>query len=388
MLVVKSLVAQRYALLGVSSNLTAIPITSGTYLQRRDKKVTTKLPGATTRPRPYLVNPATAKVQTLELDGDQRKLLFDHNLSCLNSSNFQLLLEKEKATKRVTEKMTKNRLRRHEPSSKPDAELYKTLIVSGAFRPYGLTETYDEETTIPTRFRPFFEANGDGKFHVRPLPVERERMLGFSEERQKNALERYLECKGEVVSIARDETDISFMFDDGGIMAVRLLIGDPESPAYRLKLLFHRPESTRRTNFKDDFAYGVEYTKGGLGKIETIIDLRQGYSFFQEHFTGISTEPDEQADGTIIEYSEVVFRDTRSLETRLAAGQAPRPVSAVDDGEAGENAVAESEDTENQVEYVSYCDALRSQFLAEFNPMYGIEAAAAVVQSFGRTERD
>jgi hypothetical protein len=210
-------------------------------------------------------------------------------------------------------------------------------------------------------------------------------MCEFDVERMESAIERWFLCKGEIVASGRGFKDVSFIFDKGGVITVRLMIGDPEAPAYRLKLLFRRPEQQRRSGFRDEFAYNVDHTKGEQGKIETVINLKQGVGFTDEHFLGISTEPDTKLDGTIVYYSEVVFSDTRSVEERVAAGEAPRPVSAV---EADETIGGGTQEQPEDVSFIPYTEALRSRFLQSFHPMYKVEAAATAISSFKSISRD
>jgi hypothetical protein len=337
------------------------------------------------KPRPYWVDQPTTKVQTLEADGD-REVVFLHTFAALNAGNQQLIIQREKDTKRVTEKMTKGRVRPRLPKeSEANHLFYSALIQGGGFRPKSLPAAVVDKGLIPSEAVQLYKQNGDGQWHADFFPLTAEQMKNFSVEYMESAIEQWFKVKGESVASSNSLTDISFMFEQGGVIAVRLLIGDPENPAYRLKLLFRRPEQTRRSSFRDDFAYGIEHTKGEVGKLETVINLGQGISFCDEHFLGISTEPDTKPDGTIVHYSDVVFTDTRSLDERLAAGEAPRNITAVDPTPAAtEEAVAEPE----ELAFQPYTEGLRLRFLQSFHPMYKVEAAATVISAFKRADRD
>lgn len=315
------------------------------------------------RPKPYRVDAPINKVQTIEIDGDIR-YLFRHDFAALNSSNLEALLQREKDTVRVKEKMTKGRTRDRFDEFKADSQFYKVLIQSGGWRPFEMPP-FDDEKFIPAEHRALYSQNGSNVWEPGWYELTREQMGGFVPERMKNAVDNFLQCKGEYVATS---TGIAFMYEAGGLMRVRLNIGDPDDPAYKLLLDLRRPDSQRRSNFRQEFAYSIEETKGEGGKIETRINLEQGIKIFDEFFATCVDDPN---------HSLVVFEDRRSREER---GLPPRPISAVPS--------AVEEEPEEEFAVRPYEDSMRGQFITQFNPMFKVEVAAAMVTSFSKTDRE
>lgn len=314
-------------------------------------------------PRPYQVDDPIMAVQTPDSIGGNR-IVTRHVLAALTRDNFDLLVKREKDTKRVTERVGKDGRRHHSNETEADAVLYRALMESagkgGGWRPGGLTPVADLEMVEPSHRELFMENTESGMWeptHWFEIPVGR--MLTLNTERQAAAMQRALMCKAEH---APDELDISFMFEEAGVMRMRFLIGDPEEPAYRLLMNIRRPESQRRAKFRDSFAYSIDRTKAEGGKSEMRIDLHQGVGFFDEHF------------GTILEdpaYSQVTMR----APTRVS--DEPTPISAVP---------VEGED--EFVPRVPYTDSMRGQFLKHFNPYFRVEIASTTVLAFNNTDRD
>lgn len=316
------------------------------------------------RPRPYLVDAPVHKTQTVEMDGDI-KYIFRHDFAALNAGNIEALLQREKDTTRVKEKLAKGKTRDRYDEHKADSQFYKVLIQSGGWRPASLMP-YESDEFIPGEHRGLYAKNElTNIWEPGWYELTREDMGRFLVERQKNAVDNFLQCKGEYVPTA---TGIAFMYEAGGLMRVRLLVGDPEAPGYKLLFDLRRPDSTRRSNFRQEFAYIIDDTKAEGGKSETKINLEQGIKIFDEFF---ATCIDDDA------HSQVVFTDKRTREER---GLEPVAVSAVPP--------AEGEVEEEEFVVRPYEDALRSQFLAQFNPMYKVEVAAAMITSFSKTDRE
>lgn len=305
--------------------------------------------GATgVRPRSYRVDAPVHKVQTLEIDGEIR-YLFRHDFTRLDSSNFSLLTQHENDTMRVTEQIAKGQFRQKNRSLPADGNLYKALIQSGGWRPADLESVRDEES-IPTSAREIYTRDGEkGVWEPGWFELTKEQMSEFVVERQSNAIARMLQANAEYVGAKPG--DISFMFEKSGVMRIRLNIGDPEEPAYKLLLEMRRPDSKRRTRFREDFVYNVDHQgkpgkKNDFGKTETRIDLEQGYSIFKEFFA----RPIDDS-----EHSLIVFGEELN-----APAVAVRP----------------------------YTEEDKDNILSMLSPNYMVEVAAAMTAAFSKTDRE
>jgi hypothetical protein len=298
--------------------------------------------------RPYLVDAPIHKVQTVEWDGDVG-YLFRHDFTPLNASNLALLLQHENDTVRVTEQVAKGQFRSKSRSEPADANLYRALIQSGGWRPAEL-ESYRDEESIPPAARGLYAFDENSKtWEPGWNELTKDQMAMFTAERMSHAVANLLRCRGEYMP---SKGGIDFMFEQGGLMRVRLDIGDYDEPAYQVLLEARRPESKQRTRFRENFAFAVDHRpetgkKNDFGKTSTVIDLEQAVKMFDGQFTGIGTGP---------EYSQVVF--------------------LVPPANGGEPTVA------------PYSDERRSDFLSLINPMFKVEVAAAMVQAFAVTDRE
>lgn len=318
----------------------------------------------TTAPRtrkPYLLGQPIHKIQTREVDGD-RTVIVRHDFLALTSDNFKLLLNREEETVRYQEDIGKDRKRAHgDTQYKGDLNLYREIITGGGWRPDGLEPVADPSSVGPEVRGLYKEKDEEtGLWHPDWFTFTREQALKFTAERTKNAIERYLECKGEHVSTS---TGIDFMFEQGGTIRTRLLIGDPLQPAYRLLFDLHRPESTRRGQFRDNFAYGVETRKGDLPRYDTIIDLRQGKNVFDEFFAEPVDDPD---------HDYVVFEDKRTPQEMVSDGVQPPSITA----------------DEDEFRVRPYDASLKGELLRLLHPMYKVELAATMIGSFSKTDRE
>lgn len=338
------------------------------------------------KPRPLWIDQPIHRVQTIEPDGE-REVVFEYQFSALNTGNERLLHDRENDIERVTLKLTKQRFRQKLPKEiEANRTFFCAVVRGGGFRPDVLPATVIDLASVPAEAHEIYSLNGDGAYHAGFFPLDVEEIREFDVERMEHGIERWFQCNGEVVASGRGLKDIEFMKARGGVITVRLLIGDRDAPDYRIKALFRRPDANRRYDFKDRFAYNVDHTKGEQGKIETVISLKEGIDFFGEHFIGISTEPDLDKDGRLIEYSEVVFTDTRSLEERMAAGEAPRLTSAVEPhADPGETDLEVSPEAVN---FLPYEEALRSRFVAACHPMWKVEMSATAISSFQSANRE
>lgn len=316
------------------------------------------------RPRPYQVDRAIHKVQTLDEDGDD-KYLFRHDFARLDATNVGLLLEREKETKRITEKLGKGRSRGRLRSEKADRDFYTALITGGGWRPFGL-EPKAEEGLIEPSMKQYYSLNSDTNlWEPGWIELDKATMQGLTIEKMSEAIERWLMCKGKKVKSG----SIDFMFEKAGIMKIGLLIGDPDEPAYKLLFEMRRPDDKRRTKFKDDFAYAIDHSKGGeMGKVETIIDLRQGIGFFDEY---LSSCPEDE------EYSQIVFQDKRDFGEQ---GREPKQISAVP--VEGEEAAVD------ELVVRPYSEEIRGDLINYLNPHFKVEVAAAVISSFSKTDQE
>lgn len=317
---------------------------------------------------PYVVDAPTFKAHTVEKNGDDR-FLFQHELLALTAKNFPLLIKKEKETVRVSETISKGRVRPKFEEYKADSNLYKELTQAGGWRPYGL-ESYKDETLIPKGLRNLYSLDEKtGEYVPGWNELTRADCLRFTPEKMKNAIDKALACKGEIVSVG---DGIDFMFEQAGTMQVRLLIGDPEKPSYRLLFEMRRPESQRRSQFRDSFAYGVEDRQGDLPKVETVINLRAGAKFFAEHFVTVVNDDTD--------HNPVVFVDKRTVLETIADGETPKPVSAVE--------VKDESVLETVIGVFEYSDDKKQEFLQSFNPEFQVEVAAAVIHHFNKKDQD
>jgi hypothetical protein len=287
--------------------------------------------------------------------------------------------------------MTKGRFRPRLPKEdEANKTFYRALIRGGGFRPMELPPSVIDLGTVPAEAHEIYTKSGD-IYRAGFFPLTVEEMKEFDVERMERAIDRWFKCNGEVVSSGRGLKDIRFMQAKGGIIKVRLNIGDPENPAYRIKAHFRKPEQHKRFDFKQEFAYNIDHTVGEQGKIETVINLEQGIAFTNEHFIGISTEPDTDKHGKLIEYSKVVLTDTRTVEERIEAGEQPRPTSAVEvddvaeDGKTGHDGTTEQDEV---IHLLDYDDSLRQRFLDALHPMFKVEMAATAVASFQSANRE
>lgn len=314
---------------------------------------------------PYRIDAKLHAVQTVEYDGENG-YLFRHDFLRLDASNFQLLLQHENDTVRRTERLAKGKQRSRFDKSAADKNLYIALVQSGGWRPADLVP-YKDGDLIPHEFRGLYQFNEETQqYEPGWNELTREQMLEFTPERMSAAVDNYLQCKGEYLG---GGSGIDFMFEKGGLMRIRLNIGDPDDPSYKVLLDTRRPESVRRNKFRRDFVYSVEHTKGENAPVEVVMDLQQGVSIFDEHFASVVNDP---------QHSQVMFNGTAhgKVEAAIAAGEIPeQPPSIVDN-------------TNGEPNLTPYHDALRNDFLALLNPMFKVEIAAAMMQAFTHTDRE
>jgi len=300
------------------------------------------------------VDAPVQKVQTLEYDADI-PYIFRHDFTRLDESNFPLLLQHENDTMRVTEQIAKGQFRSKNRSLPADGNLYKALITGGGWRPAELggvrIEEFRDEESIPDTVREIYsldEISNVWKPGWFPLP--KEQMIEFVVERQSNAIANLLRGNGEYIATA--SAGIAFMFEKSGEMRIRLNVGDPDEPAYKLLMSMRRPDSKRRTRFREDFAFGIDHQpkpgkKSDFGKTEIKVDIEQGVSIFKEHFIRPLDDP---------EHSLVVFGE--ELNADQPSGVRP------------------------------YVEADKDSFLSLFSPNYMVEISAALVAAFSKTDRE
>ncbi len=299
------------------------------------------------RPASYRVDAPLRKVQSVEVDGENR-YLFRHDFTRLDSSNFQLLKQHENDTMRESVQVAKGQFRRKTRSIPADSNLYKAIIQGGGWRPAGLEPVRDKDS-IPSGAISLYSLNETtSMWEPGWADLNKEQMSNFVGERQSNAIQNLFDCVGEYVSSGMG---IEFMYEKSGIMKVRLSIPDTEEPAYRLLMEMRRPESKRRLRFKEDFAYNVDHQpkpgkKDDLGKTETRIDIEQGVDIFREFFSAPIDDP---------EHSLIVFGEELNFEKCPV-----RP----------------------------YTEEDKELFLTTFDPNYMVEIAAAMVGSFSKTDRE
>lgn len=295
----------------------------------------------------YRVDAPLVRVQTKEYDGSAG-YIFRHDFTRLDSSNFHLLAQHQNDTVQVIMKLAKGAQRSKSRSAGADANLYKALITGGGYRPVSCQVVKDEQL-IPDSARDIYQFDEEKKEWVPGwYELPKEQMATFTHEKMSKAIENLLKCRGEYLP----GTGIEFMFEKAGVMKIRLDIGDFDEPAYRIAAEFRRPESKRRTRFKEDFAYAVERpgvpgSKDNLGTIEISTDYAQAVSVFDEHFSTIVPGED---------FNEVLL-------TKPHTNGGPP-------------------------ELESYSDARKDDFLSMFNPMYKVEMAATMIQAFVGADRE
>lgn len=305
--------------------------------------------GATGKRPPYRVDAPVHKVQTVEYDGDLA-YLFRHDFTRLDTSNYRLLLQHENDTLRVTEQIAKGQFRSKNRSLPADGNLYKAIITGGGWRPAEFEEVRDKEL-IPDAAQDIYTLDEEtGVYKPGWYSLDKATMSEFVVERQSHAIFNLLRSNGEY--IAAKTGGISFMFEKAGEMRVCLNIGDPDEPAYKLLFAMRRPDSKRRTRFREDFAFGVDHqadpkNKKDLGKTEIRVDIEQGVSIFKEYFIHPIDDP---------EYNSIVFGNELSSDSPSGV----RP----------------------------YTEEDMDLFLSLFSPSHMVEASAALVSSFSKTDRE
>ena len=268
------------------------------------------------RPKPYPINRASFKVQDVFTEGDTKYTLTTE-MKKLDSSNFRLLLDKEKATKRITETLTKGRSRDRLNVDDAHDAFFNAIIIKGWLKPAD-----EEEEELSHR-------------DLTELLIERKIALNV----------RYLDCKA-IIKQTVGAGKHDFLFERDGHMIVEFLIGDPDNPTFRLLLKSKRPRQSKRSKFRDDFAYGITSRGGDLPVTETYIDLSGGVRLFDEYFDTVITDPN---------YSAVAFlNDDNTLDH----------------------------------EYVEGNEGDRLKFLQFLNPHFKVEIAGAMIASFNKSGRE
>lgn len=310
-----------------------------------------------TRPNPYRVDAPLKKVQSIEYDGDNPYLI-RHDFTRLDASNFALLKQHENDVVRVTEQIAKGQFRSKNRSEPADANLYKALITGGGWRS-ALWEPCRDEESIPAAARSIYTFDEEANVW-KPgwFELTREEMVGFTQERQSHAIDNMTRCAGEY--IATSSSDLGFMFEKSGLMRVLLLVGERDSPAYKLLFDFRRPDDKRRTKFREGFAFGIEHKpqpgkKNDYGRTETKIEIEAAVSFFDEYFAAPVDDP---------EHSLIVFE---------------KPAASAE---------LEASPAHQVFDVRPYQEDDRATFLSLFDPNYKMEAAAAVVGAFSKTDRE
>jgi hypothetical protein len=320
----------------------------------------------TNRPRPYKVDNPIHKVQTLDEDGDQ-KYIFRHDFARLDSSNVDLYVKREKDTVRVTEKIGKGRTRPRYHTDDADKEFYRALITGGGYRPYGLDPQRDEGLIAPSA-REFYSFNDDTQlWEPGWKELGKDFFYQLTPEKMGEAIDAWFLCRGRKIS----QGTLDFMLEKGGIIPIEFLIGDPDQPAYKLRFDIRRPANKKRTQFREDFAYPVDNSKGDVGKVEMNIDVAQGIRFFDEYF---ATCPDDP------KFGEILFTDYREIGEGENQRE-PRAISAVPSLDKEESLGAD-------LPVRPYSEELRSDMLQYLLPPYKVEMAAAVVQAFSKTSQE
>lgn len=268
------------------------------------------------RAKPYPINRASFKVQDVFTEeGEKYTLLVEFKR--LDSDNFRLLLDKEKSTKRITETLTKGRSRDRLNVDDAHNNFFDAIALQGS-----LTSEGNETEDLPYR-------------SLTELIIERKISLNV----------KYLDCKA-IVKKTVGAGKLDFLFERDGHMVIEFLIGDPDNPVWKILLKSRRPRQSRRTKFRDDFAYGITSRGGDLPITETYIDLSSGIRLFDEYFDTVINDPN---------YSAVVFLN---------------------------------EDNSLDHEYVEGNEEDRLRFLKFFNPHFKVEYAGSVIATFSKTGRE
>ena len=210
------------------------------------------------RPNPYPVNKKTFKVEDL-YDANEEMHVNTYEFRALNALNLNLLLTKEKETKRITETMTKNRSRDRFSGDDANNNFFNGIVIQGWHKIYGEKEV-DE--------------------------LSFQDCLDLTIERKIAANNRYLECNAKVKKI-EGAGKLDFMFERDGWMFVELQIGDSEAPTFNPLLKFRRPKQSKRSKFREDFGYSVTKRGGDMPIVENFIDITQGIRINDEYFDSV-----------------------------------------------------------------------------------------------------
>jgi hypothetical protein len=271
------------------------------------------------KPKPYPVNKPSYKVQD-SFSEDDSKYVLTVEYKRLDSQNFRLLLEKEKNTKRITETLTKNRSRERLNVDDAHDQFFDAIAIQG-----WLKENDGEDEKLEYRA-------------LTELTIERKIALNV----------KFLDCKA-IVKHTVGAGKHDFLFERDGHMIIEFLIGDPDFPLWKLLMKVKRPKQSKRSKFRDDFAYGITSRGGDLPITETYIDLSSGVRLFDEFFDTIIN------DGN---YSEVAFLQNNPEKSVL------------------DHNYVEGDETD------------RKAFLGFFNPHFKVEVAGAVIATFSKSGRD
>lgn len=268
------------------------------------------------RIKPYPINRPSFKVKdTFSEEGVKYSLTAEFKR--LDSENFRFLLDKEKSTKRISETLTKGRSRDRLNVDDAHNNFFDAIAIKGWLKP----EDGDE---IELSYR-----------DLKDLTIERKISLNV----------RYLDCKAVVKrTIGAGKHD--FLFERDGHMITEFLVGDPDFPTFKLLLRSRRPRQSRRSKFREDFAYGITSRGGDLPVTETYIDISSGVRLFDEYFDSVVLDP---------EYSNVAFLN-------------------------GDNTLDH--------DYVEGDEKDRIQFIKYFNPHYKVEVSGSMIATFSKSGRE
>lgn len=270
-------------------------------------------------PKAYPVNRKSYKVQdTFTEDDDKYVVTVEYKR--LDATNYSVLLEKETATKRITETMTKNRSRDRLSVDEAQDGFFNALAIGG-----WLKVNEEEEETL--------------SYHeVVELNIEQKIGLNI----------KFLDCKAKVKKVVGAGKH-AFLFERDGQMIVEFLIGDPESPVWKLLMRCKRPRQSRRSKFRDDFSYAITNRGGDLPITETHIDIGTGIRFFDEYFETIINDTN---------YSTVAFLKEENGKEVL------------------DHTYVEGDDND------------RKQLLQFINPHFKVEVSGAIIATFNKSGRD
>lgn len=268
------------------------------------------------RAKPYPINRASFKVRDIFTEGDTKYILTTE-MKRLDASNFRLLLDKEKSTKRITETLTKGRSRDRLNVDDAHDTFFNSIAIQGWLKPAD-----EEETSLTYK-------------DLTELLLERKISLNV----------KYLDCKA-IVKQTVGAGKLDFLFERDGHMVIEFLVGDPDSPDFKFLIKARRPRQSKRSKFRDDFAYGITTRGGDLPITETYIDLSSGVRLFDEYFDTVLIDPN---------YSAIAFL---------------------------------KEDNTLDHEYIEGDDKDRVQFLQSLNPHFKVEVAGAMIASFNKASRD